>query len=120
MYKAGDKFVIEIDKPTGNDATVFKITGSYNAFAVGFLDKLDRLDGDYVNEHFGELQDEAYEEGKKAGIDETIKYYSGVEDQSFTEGFNAAISLIDSLLAIKTTTGKSMDIGLIVEELRKE
>ena len=59
-YKVGDKFVIEI-KEIDN----LKNHMVLEDIAVGtdMLDKLERLDSDYVNEHYGELQDEAYNKG---------------------------------------------------------
>jgi hypothetical protein len=117
-YKVGDKFVIEIEEVV--DETLFASTVEGYFLSNRTLDKLDRLDGDYINEHFGELQDEAFEEGKKAGIEQTMNWHKGNEDDSYKEGFNDAIELIDTILYIKNTTGKAIDIGTILDELRKE
>ena len=59
-YSVGDKFVIEIKEIDElNNHMVLENT----AVGTDMLDKLERLDSDYVNEHYGELQDEAYQEG---------------------------------------------------------
>lgn len=59
-YKVGDKFVIEIKEIDDfkNHMVLENI-----AVEIDMLDKLDRLDSDYVNEYFGELQEEAYSSG---------------------------------------------------------
>lgn len=71
-YQVGDKFVIEIEEICGCEErnalavphTLYRAKG-FNSlvFDEPGLDKLERLDGDYVNENFGELQDEAYAAG---------------------------------------------------------
>ena len=58
-YKIGDKLVLEI---TG-DGERMSVTNLNICIPNEELDKLDRLDSDYVNEHYGMLQDEAYEQG---------------------------------------------------------
>lgn len=59
-YSVGDKFVLEIKGIDGlNNHMILRNIG----IGTHILDKLDRLDSDYVNEHYGELQDEAYQEG---------------------------------------------------------
>lgn len=61
------------------------------------LDKLDRLNDDYVNEYFGAFQDEAYEEGRKAGIEEAIKWSKGNEEDAYEAGLNDAWNLAKKL-----------------------
>ena len=59
-YIVGDKFVIEIKEIDElNNHLILENT----AVGTDMLDKLERLDSDYVNEHYGELQDEAYNKG---------------------------------------------------------
>ena len=62
-YSVGDKFVIEI-----KEIDEYKCHKDYKVLENWYvstdeLDKLERLDSDYVNEHYGELQDEAYDKG---------------------------------------------------------
>jgi len=117
-YKPGDKFVVEITEVIDDVLCATNVENVF--FSSAYLDKLDRLDRDYVNEHFGDLQDESYEEGKKAGIEETLKWVDQNKDDRYKEGFNDAIELIDKILYIKETTGKGLDIGTILDEMRKE
>lgn len=53
-------------------------------FAVDVIarEDLEELNSDYINEHYGELQDEAYQRGFEAGSHEatTIEYQKGLED----------------------------------------
>lgn len=91
-YQVGDKFVIEIEEVYNNtfsEKTALHRIKGFNSlvFDKNGLDKLERLDGDYVNENFGELQDEAYKEGEKAAIRAemvsevlTAKYEQGLND----------------------------------------
>ena len=70
MYKKGDKFVIEIGWTTHSvDAkrkpiTLYAING-FNTlvFDKNGLDRLEKLDSDYVNENYKLLQDAAYIDG---------------------------------------------------------
>ena len=79
-YNAGDKFVIEIEEVFTGDLLRnkpieerYRIRG-FNTlmFDSNGLDKLERLDSDYVNENFGELQDESYLAGFSAGRESGI------------------------------------------------
>lgn len=70
MYKIGDKFVIEICWTThsvdakGKPITLYAING-FNTlvFDKNGLDRLEKLDSDYVNENYKLLQDAAYIDG---------------------------------------------------------
>ena len=59
-YKVGDKFVIEIKEIVQSKGQI--ILDEMIA-TKEYVDKLQVLDSDYVNEYFGELQDEAYNAG---------------------------------------------------------
>lgn len=71
-YSVGDKFVIEIKEIDDfkNHIVLEKI-----AVDIDMLDKLERLDSDYVNEHYGELQDEAYNKGLEDAEEALHKVY---------------------------------------------
>ena len=70
MYKIGDKFVIEIGWTSqsvdakGKLITLYAING-FNTlvFDKNGLDRLEKLDSDYVNENYKLLQDAAYIDG---------------------------------------------------------
>lgn len=72
----GDKFVIEIEE-TGEHNN-YRILG-YIWASTDELDKLERLDSDYINEHYGELQEEAYQEGLKAAWELATRISSSSE-----------------------------------------
>ncbi len=62
-YSIGDKFVVEIK---GIEDELYRVSEDRQDITKEeTLDKFDRLDYEYVNEHFGDLQDIAYEKGKK-------------------------------------------------------
>lgn len=91
------KYIIEI-KPEYEDS--FKgvmILGARdsNLFVdVAELDNLEELNSDYINEHFGELQDQAYHKGLEEGND--IGYKDGVKDGQ-NEAWEAARKLFSSM-----------------------
>ena len=62
-YNIGDKFVVEIK---GIEGEFYRISEDWkDVTKEETLDKFDKLDCEYVNEYFGDLQDLAYEEGKE-------------------------------------------------------
>ena len=55
------------------------VTENGNAFVMNFYkDQLEELNSDYINEHFGDLRDTAYQRGLHEGND--IGYKDGFED----------------------------------------
>lgn len=118
-YKAGDKLVIEIKKASDEYKGVYETVNGYR-LTEGALDDFERLDGDYINEYFGDLQDEAFREGRSRGFEEGMKWCAGNEEDAYKNGFNDAVLILEKLLLVKDTTGKGMDIITILEELRKE
>lgn len=69
------------------------------------LDRLDRLDSDYINENFGKLQDEAYESGRNAGLEEAIKWNGQNEADSYDSGLNDAWELAKKIVLIENDGG---------------
>lgn len=98
-YSIGDKFIIEIDEVFYGDMsvkgnTLYRVKGFRSlVFDKTGLDNLERLDGDYVNENLGELQDEAYEAGRKAGQEEAIQWSQKNEADMYDAGLNDAWEL---------------------------
>lgn len=94
-YKVGDKFVIEIDKvlenkelPFGDESPLFKVKGFKSlVFDENGLDMLDKLDSDYINDNFGELQDEAYEAGLRDAWELAITIEHGLIKSELKEIF---------------------------------
>lgn len=100
-YNVGDKFVVEIDMVDEDDKlpTIYqsiKLQGI--AFSDTSLDNLGRLDSDYINENYGELQDEAYAKGLKDGRDEALKWNRQNENNSYKDGFTDALNAIETLI----------------------
>lgn len=90
-YSVGDKFVLEI-KEIDNLKNHMVLENT--AVGTDMLDKLERLDSDYINEHFGELQDEAYKAGRDAGIKETLEWNKGNDDDMYNKGLEDAWELV--------------------------
>ena len=118
-YKAGDKFVIEIKEVNDEHQCTYETINGY-VMAESVLDDFDRLDGDYINEYFGDLQDEAFKEGMNHGIEKSMKWWTGNEEDAYKNGFNDAVLIIEKLLLVKDITRKGMDLLTILDELRKE
>lgn len=105
-YKVGDKFVVEIEeKKKCGKVEVFK--GKGLIYIGEALDRLDRLDSDYINENFGELQDEAYESGRNAGLEAAIKWNGQNEADSYDSGLNDAWELAKKIMLGKDEGGVS-------------
>ena len=70
------KYIIELK----DDVQVVQkvgVTENGNAFVMNFYkDQLEELNSDYINEHFGELQDEAYQRGLDDAMSSFKKLYS--------------------------------------------
>lgn len=102
-YKEGDKFVIEIGEVFTGDMSVRNhveeryAIKDFNSlmFDKNGLDKLERLDSDYINENFGELQDEAYEAGKNSVRAEMV---SEVLTARYEQGLNDSWELAQKLI----------------------
>lgn len=67
IYEKGDKLVVEVESVTEGFVKLKDIENIM--FHESALNNLEYLDGDYVNENFGSLQDEAYSEGIKSTFD---------------------------------------------------
>lgn len=100
-YTVGDKFVIKINEvfkttADGVTGTLYRVFG-FNSlvFDERGLDRLEKLDSDYVNEHFGELQDEAYNEGEKAGFERAFKWEKDNQIDMYNQGLNDIWKLLD-------------------------
>ena len=80
-YNIGDKFVVEVIAKGG---VVYLANGDVH-ITERQLDMLERLDSDYINEHYGDLQDEAYNIGVQEAFELAKKdnekaYVKGLED----------------------------------------
>ena len=64
-YNIGDKFVVEVKSNYGVSGKENMYETEEAVFSESQLDGLDKLDCEYVNEYFGDLQDFAYEKGKE-------------------------------------------------------
>lgn len=105
-YKVGDKFVVEIEeKKECGKVEVFK--GKGLTYVGEALDRLDRLDSDYINENFGKLQDEAYESGRKAGLEAAIKWSMQNEADGYDAGLNDAWELAKKIVLGENDGGVS-------------
>ncbi len=55
------------------------------------LDELEELNGDYINEHYGSLQDEAYQKGFEDGKAQSEKGCEGCRYESRASGENPCV-----------------------------
>lgn len=77
-YKVGDKFVVEIKEVMHEDDICYRtgMRGNGKYLDAEQLDELKKLDSDYINDNFGELQDEAYDAGMREawGLALSLRY----------------------------------------------
>lgn len=88
-YKIGDKFIIEIKEVMRGDDICYKtgMRGSRKYLDAEQLDELEKLDSDYINDNFGELQDEAYETGLREAWELAITIEHGLIKSELKEIF---------------------------------
>ena len=100
-----NKYVIELQP---NCKIVQQICESDGRLSIHskWVDYLKKLDSDYINEHFGDLQNKAYQKGLEEGND--IGYKDGVND-----GWNEAWE------AAKKVVLNPDENGLDIQELNK-
>ena len=88
------KYVIDI--PDNVKKIVYFHLGNANAVwtTTNVLDDLEQLNSDYINEHFGSLQDEAYQRGYDKGyadktnnIEVCNKIAKDIQDECYQRGF---------------------------------
>ena len=85
----------------GNDIVTDEKTVWSRMFS---LDELEELNSDYINEHYGELQDEAYKQGYEDGK-------KSVEDEGLRNNINLIV----------TQCGYSLDeINDMIQKMRDE
>ena len=107
-------------------------------FAVDVIarEDLEELNSDYINEHFGELQDEAYQKGFEDGkksvsepdrieVGDIVDVYGNLGVVTYMDELNACVMMIEDgssgnwNLGECKKTGKHYDIASILEAMRK-
>ena len=67
------------------------VTENGNAFVMNFYkDQLEELTADYINEHFGGLQDTAYQKGLENGKQATFALVADASNAEYQKGLNDA------------------------------
>lgn len=61
------KYIIDINSNIAKSIVVFGMVGERGISTVFKIDELEELTADYINEHFGDLQDTAYQRGFEDG-----------------------------------------------------
>lgn len=117
-YNVGDKFVLEIKEVESGKAGEWYLNDSPIRVDSEFLDALAQLDSDYVNEHFGELQDEAYVKGLNDGQNNMLDWSKQNENDSYKEGFTSALSIIEKLINVPSEAREPL--MYILGELERE
>lgn len=129
------KYVIDLP----DDAQYILINGASENHCytrVEQIDDLEELNSDYINEHYGSLQDEAYqrgfEDGKKSVSEpDCIEVGDEVQrdghkfivtkiiDDTWFVGIDVSGTPITVIIANVTKTGKHYDIQSILEAMRE-
>ena len=80
------KYVIDLP----DDAQYILINGASENHCytrVEQVDDLEELNSDYINEHFGSLQDEAYQRGLEEAWETARKLFSSMADSDIEKAF---------------------------------
>lgn len=119
-YNKGDKFVAEVKLAYTTASTGAAYDMGVVTLNERQLDKLDKLDYEYVNEYFGDLQDYAYEKGKEDAW-RTAWKISGCIPKSLDE--NALLKIFGTKrreqIYKRYTINQAMELVKIYEEGEK-
>ena len=92
------------------------VTENGNAFVMNFYkDQLEELTADYINEHFGDLQDTAYQKGFEKGKDVRIKGCEGCMYQDTTIEHNPCNLCCNAFLNRWKAKSDKIEVGDEVE-----
>lgn len=117
-YKAGDRFIIEIEEETEEIPGVFKVKGDKTGlYRETFFERLEWVSGSRKMEEINQAE---YEKGKTAGIEETLKWMKTENEDCYRQGFYDTVTLLKTLMYLKDIVSKEMDIAVILNELQKE
>jgi hypothetical protein len=75
-----NRYILEINPDIAKSIVVFSMVGERGITAAFKIDDLEVLNSDYINEHYGELQDEAYQRGLENAWDVARKLAVGTDD----------------------------------------
>ena len=90
------------------------VTENGNAFVMNFYkDQLEELNSDYINEHFGDLQDTAYQKGFEDGKAVNDKGCEGCECETHKDGTCTMCS--NNYMNLWTAKDDKIEVGDIVE-----
>ena len=88
------KYIIEIDDDLSFDVQFLQAIGAEPNGVVRILhiefEKLEELNSDYINEHFGELQETAYQRGLEEGKKATWELVADASNAEYQKGLNDA------------------------------
>ena len=82
------KYIIELGEDA-NMVQVISVTQNGNAYidSTVYVEYLEQLNSDYINEHFGDLQDEAYDKGYAQCQDDYGDALKHAKDTAYQKGF---------------------------------
>lgn len=82
------KYIIELGEDA-NMVQVISVTQNGNAYidSTVYVEYLEQLNSDYINEHFGDLQDEAYDKGYAQRQDDYGDALKHAKDTAYQKGF---------------------------------
>ena len=78
------KYVIELNSDYIKSIVAFGMMGDKGMSTVFKIDDLENLNSDYINEHYGQLQDDAYQRGLEEGKALSERGCEGCEYESKT------------------------------------
>ena len=88
------KYIIEIDDDLSFDVQFLQAIGAEPNGVVRIrhieFEKLEELNSDYINEHFGELQETAYQRGLEEGKKATWELVADASNAEYQKGLNDA------------------------------
>lgn len=91
------RYILDINSDIAKSIVVFGMVGERGISTVFKIDELKELTTDYINEHFGDLQDTAYQKGINDGSLDVKQRVEGAYQKGLDEAWKAArrISVIE-------------------------
>jgi len=81
------KYIIELNDKCARGIVVFGKTDEGVISTTQYVENLEVLNSDYINEHFGDLQDTAYQRGLDDAWEAARKLFSSMADSDIEKGF---------------------------------
>ena len=104
------KYIIELNDKCARGIVVFGKTDEGVISTTQYVENLEVLNSDYINEHFGDLQDTAYQKGFEDGKAQAERGCDGCKYEHRSQGENPCYSCSKNYMNMWTAKETNYDI----------